>query len=127
MGAMVAYIARVSNPNNQDNPKFDGLLNYMIRNQHWSPFEMANICMEIETTRDIARQILRHRSFTFQKFSQRYAESEDFVYSEARMQDEKNRQSSLPCTDKGTTDWWEEAQIDVMITARAVYKNRSLC
>jgi len=122
MGAMVAYIARVSNPNNQDNPKFEGLLSYMIRNQHWSPFEMVNVCMEIETTRDIARQILRHRSFTFQEFSQRYAVSEDFVCSEARMQDEKNRQSSLPCTDKGTADWWEDAQIDVLIAAKAAYK-----
>ena len=122
MESKVAYIARVSNPNNQDNPKFEGLLNYMIRNQHWSPFEMVNVCMEIETTRDIARQILRHRSFTFQEFSQRYAESEDFVYSEARMQDEKNRQSSLPCTDKGTSDWWEDVQSDVLIESLAAYQ-----
>lgn len=120
--ANIAYIARVSNPDNQDNPEFEKLLQYMIRNQHWSPFEMANICMEIETTRDIARQILRHRSFTFQEFSQRYAMSEDFVCSEARMQDEKNRQSSLPCTDKGTANWWEEAQTDVLVESFAAYK-----
>ena len=88
---MVAYMARVSNPENQNNvataPK---LLRYLMNNKHWSPFEMVNVCMEIEVTRDIARQILRHRSFSFQEFSQRYAEALDMECSEARLQDEKN-------------------------------------
>lgn len=97
--SQVAYIARVSNPNNQDNPQFEKLLQYMIKHQHWSPFEMVNICMEIVTTRDIARQILRHRSFTFQEFSQRYAQATGFEWAEARLQDETNRQNSIEVTD----------------------------
>lgn len=93
---LVAYAARVSNPSNQMNtetaPK---LVSYLIRNQHWSPFEMVSLTMEIKTTRDISRQILRHRSFSFQEFSQRYAISEKFSFREARLQDTKNRQNSV--------------------------------
>ncbi len=96
---LVAYCARVSNPGNQNNNKTaEKLIKYLIKNKHWSPLEMANVCMEIETTRDIARQILRHRSFSFQEFSQRYADpTEDlnFVTRPARLQDTKNRQNSI--------------------------------
>ena len=122
----IAYVARVSNPTNQNNtltaPK---LLRYLAKNKHWSPFEMVNIVMEIETTRDIARQILRHRSFSFQEFSQRYADptqSLGFVTREARLQDQKNRQNSIEIDD---------VMIDVLIgvdaeTGEPVYEKRSL-
>ena len=94
----IAMMARVSNPSNQHNTETsEKLVRYLVKHKHWSPFEMASICLEINTTRDIGRQILRHRSFSFQEFSQRYAEvSElgDFVYREPRLQDEKNRQNS---------------------------------
>ena len=79
----VAYMARVSNPDNQDNPEYSKLIGYLMKHKHWSPFEMVNACIEIETTRDIARQILRHRSFSFQEFSQRYAVADGYEYSEA--------------------------------------------
>ena len=94
---LIAFCARVSNPSNQTNfLSSDKLISYLIKHKHWSPFEMVNVCMEIETTRDIARQILRHRSFSFQEFSQRYAVSEGFIQtSQVRLQDEKNRQNSL--------------------------------
>lgn len=96
---MIAYCARVSNPANQNNKETsEKLLKYLMREKHWSPFEMVNVCLEIETTRDIARQLLRHRSFSFQEFSQRYADptSElEFVTREARLQDHKNRQNSI--------------------------------
>jgi thymidylate synthase (FAD) len=94
----IAYIARVSNPKNQDNPNITGLLQYMIKHGHVSPFEMANVCLEITTTRDIARQILRHRSFSFQEFSQRYADVNSLGELErrkCRFQDQKNRQASI--------------------------------
>lgn len=94
----IAYIARVSNPKNQDNPSITGLLQYMIKHGHVSPFEMANVCLEINTTRDIARQILRHRSFSFQEFSQRYADVNslgELERRDCRLQDQKNRQNSL--------------------------------
>jgi len=94
----IAYIARVSNPKNQDNKNITGLLQYMIKHGHVSPFEMANVCLEISTTRDIARQILRHRSFSFQEFSQRYQTVDqlgEFEYRECRFQDQKNRQASI--------------------------------
>ena len=97
--ATIGYIARVSNPNNQDNPKISGLLKYCIKHQHWSIFEQANLTLEIETTRAIAAQILRHRSFTFQEFSQRYADSSqlgNIPLPELRRQDFKNRQNSIP-------------------------------
>lgn len=95
---LVAYMARVSNPENQDNPDSARLISYLIKHKHWSPFEMVSACVEINTTRDIARQILRHRSFHFQEFSQRYADASllgDMVERECRMQDVKNRQNSL--------------------------------
>ena len=103
MQELVAYCARVSNPSNQNNKETsEKLLKYLINNKHWSPLEMANIVLEIETTRDIARQILRHRSFSFQEFSQRYADPTkdlEFVVREARLQDPKNRQNSIDVED----------------------------
>jgi thymidylate synthase (FAD) len=95
-GELVSYVARVSNPDNQNNKETSPkLLRYLAKNNHWSPFEMVHMTMEIKTTRDIARQILRHRSFSFQEFSQRYAVSENFVTRQARLQDPKNRQNSI--------------------------------
>ena len=102
-GELVAYAARVSNPANQNNEKTaPKLLRYLIKEGHWSPFEMVHITMEIKTTRDIARQILRHRSFAFQEFSQRYAVAESFEHREARLQDPKNRQNSISITTEDT-------------------------
>lgn len=119
----IAYMARVSNPTNQSNtetaPK---LLRYLMENKHWSPFEMANMCVEIETTRDIARQILRHRSFSFQEFSQRYAVADGYEYAEARAQDNKNRQNSLPIVDKNQQEWWRLMQERVLKEARFCYE-----
>jgi thymidylate synthase (FAD) len=123
--ALVAYMARVSNPANQDNketaPK---LIQYLIKNNHWSPFECVNICMEIETTRDIARQILRHRSFSFQELSQRYAEipSDGFEYGEARLQDTKNRQNSLESDDGYLKNWWVAMQHRAVADAEFIYQ-----
>lgn len=119
----IAYMARVSNPANQNNPaSATKLLTYLIKNKHWSPFEMVNVCMEIETTRDIARQILRHRSFSFQEFSQRYAVSEGFVDTlEARLQDEKNRQNSLYSDDVSLQYWWEGIQRRITTEAKFLY------
>ena len=116
-------MARVSNPANQNNttssPK---LLKYLIKNKHWSPFEMVNVCMEIETTRDIARQILRHRSFSFQEFSQRYAVAEGFIQNaQARLQDEKNRQNSLYSDDISLQNWFEGAQRRLITEAKFLY------
>jgi thymidylate synthase (FAD) len=116
-------MARVSNPENQDNPDYERLIRYLIKHQHWSPFEMVNVCMEINCTRDIARQILRHRSFTFQEFSQRYAEAQQWDISEARMQDNKNRQNSLETADKDTQRWWQEEQQKVLKQAKTAYSN----
>lgn len=121
---MLAYCARVSNPSNQHNEATaHKLLKYCKDNQHWSVFEMANICMEIETTRDIARQILRHRSFSFQEFSQRYAQSSVFDVSECRLQDEKNRQNSLPTEDRELKRWWQESQQGVLRAAQRSYES----
>ena len=122
---LVAYMARVSNPANQNNPaSATKLLTYLIKNKHWSPFEMVNVCMEIETTRDIARQILRHRSFSFQEFSQRYAVSEGFVQnSQARLQDEKNRQNSLYTDDISLQNWWEGVQRRLTDEAKFLYSS----
>lgn len=118
----LAYIARVSNPQNQNHPETAAkLISYLMRNKHWSPFEMVNICMEITTTRDIARQILRHRSFSFQEFSQRYAQVDSFAMSEARLQDTKNRQNSLETDDEWLKNWWENAQGEVASTAYNLY------
>lgn len=120
---LVAYMARVSNQDNQDNkdtaPK---LLKYLMKHKHWSPFEMVNICMEIYTTRDIARQILRHRSFSFQEFSQRYAEVVDWHRGEARLQDNKNRQNSIPTQDRELQRWWEEQQTATWKLSTDAYK-----
>ena len=123
--ALVAYMARVSNPANQDNPESaPKLIKYLAKNNHWSPFECVNICMEIETTRDIARQILRHRSFSFQEFSQRYAEvpSDGFEYGEARLQDSKNRQNSLESDDEYLKNWWVGMQHRAVADAEYIYQ-----
>lgn len=113
----IVYCARVSNPNSQAaNLNNSGLLNYLIRNKHWSPFEMASMTMEINTTRDIARQILRHRSFSFQEFSQRYAAVDDssFAHREARAQDHKNRQNSIEYADNAEIFWWHDKQQEIL-------------
>jgi len=121
--ALVAEMARVSNPTNKNNtataPK---LIKYLIDNKHWSPFEMVNVCMEIVTTRDIARQILRHRSFSFQEFSQRYAIANTFASSEARLQDDKNRQNSLETDDVVTQGWWTDVQERMIMEASLLYR-----
>lgn len=118
----VAFCARVSNPENQVSQETaPRLLKYLIKHKHWSPFEMANVCMEIETTRDIARQILRHRSFSFQEFSQRYAAVQGFELSEVRLQDTKNRQNSIEVGDSYLHNWWFKAQQRVREDAELVY------
>jgi thymidylate synthase (FAD) len=122
--ATIAYCARVSNPANQTNndtaPK---LLKYLQEHKHWSPFEMASVCLEINTTRDIARQILRHRSFSFQEFSQRYAEVQGFSEpDEPRLQDQKNRQNSLEANDEYLSQWWKSMQVRMGHEADMLYK-----
>lgn len=123
---LVAFCARVSNPNNQTNMETaEKLISYLIKHKHWSPFEMVNVCLEIETTRDIARQILRHRSFTFQEFSQRYADPTkdlSFTFREARLQDIKNRQNSIETDDALLSNAWIEAQGEVISAAERAYK-----
>jgi len=124
---LVAFCARVSNPANQMNSETsEKLVKYLIKHAHWSPLEMVNVCMEIDTTRDIAHQIVRHRSFAFQEFSQRYANPEEmgdmFVVREARLQDQKNRQNSIETEDTALQDKWEELQQDVMYAAGKAYK-----
>ena len=127
---LVAYCARVSNPDNQNNKETaTGLVKYLMKHKHWSPLEMVSACLEIETTRDIARQILRHRSFSFQEFSQRYADPTkdlDFEVREARLQDPKNRQNSikLDMSDEyegGLQDRWYEVQQRVIDEATMAY------
>jgi thymidylate synthase (FAD) len=120
---MVAYCARVSNPSNQINMENnERLIKYLIKNEHWSPFEMVNICLEIETTRDIARQLLRHRSFSFQEFSQRYAVADlGFELKEARMQDVKNRQNSIQTDDDEIHKEWAAQQEIVSNIASSAY------
>ena len=120
---LVAYCARVSNPGNQANHETaPRLLNYLVRNHHWSPFEMAHAVIEITTTRDIARQILRHRSFSFQEFSQRYAEVDaEPVLREARLQDAKNRQASIETNDQELTDRWTTLQAKVAQLTQQTY------
>jgi thymidylate synthase (FAD) len=118
----IAYTARVSNPSNQNNTKTaQKLLGYLIENEHWSPFEMVSITQEIRTTRDIGRQILRHRSFSFQEFSQRYAAATEFATREARLQDKKNRQNSIDTDDEHTVLWWAEAQRNMNAFAKKYY------
>ncbi len=122
---LIAYTARVSNPSNQNNSETsERLLAYLIKHKHWSPFEMASACLEIETTRDIARQILRHRSFSFQEFSQRYADPTgdlDFTMKEARLQDTKNRQNSIEVEDGTLQFEWLQQQAEVCNTAKHAY------
>ena len=102
---LIAYMARVSNPDNQDNPESERLIRYLIKHKHWSPFEMVNMCVQIETTRSVAAQILRHRSFSFQEFSQRYAQvAEPSLIPQLRRQDTKNRQNSIDDLDPVTVD-----------------------
>jgi thymidylate synthase (FAD) len=102
---LIAYMARVSNPDNQDNPQSERLIRYLIKHKHWSPFEMVNMCVQIETTRSVAAQILRHRSFSFQEFSQRYAQvTEPALIPKLRRQDTKNRQNSIDNLDPVTVD-----------------------
>jgi thymidylate synthase (FAD) len=121
---LIAFCARVSNPSNQANHETsEKLIRYLIKHQHWSPLEMVNICLEIETTRDIARQILRHRSFSFQEFSQRYAVADlGFEFKEARLQDEKNRQNSIETKDVGLQLNWETQQDYVIVAAERAYR-----
>lgn len=122
----IAFCARVSNPSNQDNHETaDRLINYLIKHKHWSPFEMVNVCMEIETTRDIARQLLRHRSFSFQEFSQRYADPTkdlDFVTREARLQDPENRQNSIESHNDGLQAAWYAKQQQIIFECQMAYK-----
>ena len=123
---LIAYCARVSNPNNQNNSDTSKkLIKYLIKHKHWSPLEMVSACLEIETTRDIARQILRHRSFSFQEFSQRYADpTKDlkFTTREARLQDEKNRQNSIEVSDQKLQDEWNTLQDMLIEDARQAYQ-----
>ena len=125
MTELVAFCARVSNPSNQTNKDTsEKLIRYLVKNQHWSPLEMVSMCLEIETTRDIARQILRHRSFSFQEFSQRYADPTqelDFVTREARLQDTKNRQNSIEVNDQLLQNEWYRAQQRVIYAAKREY------
>lgn len=122
----IAYIARVSNPTNQiNNENNEKLIKYLIKHQHWSPFEMVNITLEINSTRDIIRQILRHRSFSFQEFSQRYANINELdipvSLREARLQDNKNRQNSIITDDKKIIDEWDAMQNEVMELTSKLY------
>lgn len=122
---LIAFCARVSNPSNQFNTETsEKLIKYLVKHQHWSPLEMVSACLEIETTRDIARQILRHRSFSFQEFSQRYADPTkdlDFVVREARLQDTKNRQNSVSTNDSELQVWWDAKQKFIIETVRSTY------
>tara|TARA_A100000172_G_C3040858_1_gene110390 strand:+ start:358 stop:990 length:633 start_codon:yes stop_codon:yes gene_type:complete len=122
---MMAYIARVSNPSNQDNENYSGLLKYCIKHNHWSVFEQSSMSLEIETSRAIAAQILRHRSFTFQEFSQRYASSTalgDFDLPELRKQDKKNRQNSTNDLEPELIDKFEKQMITLFSSSKALYE-----
>ena len=123
---LIAYCARVSNPTNQFNTESsEKLIRYLVKHQHWSPLEMVSACIEITTTRDIARQILRHRSFSFQEFSQRYADPTkdlSFVLREARLQDTKNRQNSIATDDIVLQQGWERAQQRVLYAVKEAYQ-----
>lgn len=122
---LIAFCARVSNPNNQFNTETsEKLIRYLIKHKHWSPLEMVSACLEIETTRDIARQILRHRSFSFQEFSQRYADPTkdlDFEIREARLQDPKNRQNSVETDDRELKRLWQEKQQEIIRLVKETY------
>jgi len=118
----VAYCARVSNPSNQANEETsEKLLKYLMKHKHWSPFEMVSVCLEIKTTRDIARQILRHRSFSFQEFSQRYAEANDYTTRKAREQDKKNRQNSTEFEDREIVEWLNMQQMKLIRGVKELY------
>jgi thymidylate synthase (FAD) len=123
---LIAFCARVSNPSNQLNTETsEKLIRYLIKYKHWSPLEMASACLEVETTRDIARQMLRHRSFSFQEFSQRYADPTkdlDFVLREARLQDTVNRQNSIETDNEYIKERWEEEQLRVILAAKQAYQ-----
>ena len=123
---LIAYCARVSNPSNQFSlATSEKLIKYLVKHQHWSPLEMVSACLEVETTRDIARQMLRHRSFSFQEFSQRYADPTkelSFVLRDARLQDEKNRQNSLDTDNLALKAWWEERQKRVIEESKNAYE-----
>ena len=123
---LIAYTARVSNPSNQDNTETsEKLLRYLIREKHWSPFEMVSACLEVTTTRDIARQLLRHRSFSFQEFSQRYADPTqdlNFVKREARLQDTKNRQNSVETDDVRIKETWHHKQLTIIEQVQKAYR-----
>lgn len=122
---LIAYCARVSNPTNQiNNETVDRLITYLIKHKHWSPFEMADATLQVETTRDIARQILRHRSFSFQEFSQRYADPTQLGYElrKARLQDTKNRQNSIQTDDEELIRQWNEWQEEVMFLVKKAYE-----
>ena len=121
----IVFCARVSNPDNQNNENYEGLLNYCKTHGHWSVFEMASACIEINAPRDITRQILRHRSFSFQEFSQRYAEVDKLPFSgyrEARLQDTKNRQNSISLENNHLKEEWEEMQSTILYTVENFYK-----
>ena len=126
MQELIAFCARVSNPSNQYNTETsEKLIRYLTKNQHWSPLEMVSACLEIETTRDIARQMLRHRSFSFQEFSQRYADPTkdlDFVLREARLQDAKNRQNSIETDNLALQAFWQTQQKKVIAEAGSAYE-----
>lgn len=120
---LVGYMARVSNPTAKLEDDASRLIAYLVRHEHWSPFEMVNACMEINSTREVIRQILRHRSFHFQEFSGRYAEYTDGpVISEARLQDTKNRQNSIDTDDRDLNGWWMQVQLKVWDFCYVVYK-----
>ena len=123
---LIAFCARVSNPSNQLNTETsEKLIRYLVKYKHWSPLEMASACLEVETTRDIARQMLRHRSFSFQEFSQRYADPTkdlDFVLREARLQDTVNRQNSIETDNEYIKERWEEEQLRVILAAKQAYQ-----
>jgi thymidylate synthase (FAD) len=121
---LIGYMARVSNPAGQDNPDVAGLIRYMVRHRHWSPFEMASLCVEIHAPRDVARQLLRHRSFVFQEFSQRYAETTKLPAAPlrpARMQHPSNRQASVECANTDTAEWWLKQQAMLDVEAHGIY------
>lgn len=123
--ALLGYMARVSNPDAKPDDPASRLIRYLIKHHHWSPFEMVDMCVEINTTRDIGRQLLRHRSFVFQEFSQRYSDVTHLPsagYREARMQDPNNRQNSIPTEERYMQKWWAEMQRGVETIAHEVYE-----
>ena len=119
---LIAYMARVSNPQGQDSTDYHRLIKYLIKHKHWSPFEMVNMCVEIETTRSIASQILRHRSFSFQEFSQRYAETSKASPTDIRRQDTKNRQNSIDDIDRFTVQDFQVKQQSLFDLSYSLYK-----